>query len=361
MSSSVSSRGGSASWARRWLRKILSLCAICYPVSLALLGALLYLIGERWWVTAAALYVPRLALGVPLPFICLALWAFGPRRLLWSQLVAGALLAVPLMGLVVPGPKFISTGRTIRVLSFNVNSGFAGPEPIIGQVMQNAPDVVLLEEAPYGGAPYSVELLDGLRARFPFVKTATDFVIASKFRIAAVSAPKLLVTSGPERSPRFMRYVLDSPIGSLAVYCVHPISPRGVLHVYRFHGAFQQLVTGALFAGNPEAQVMRNASLRALQIASASDAAASETLPVVIAGDTNLPGLSAVYRRWLSNYEDGFRAAGWGFGYTFPTPHPFLRLDRILVSHELGFASFQVGCHGVSDHLCVVADIAARQ
>ena len=91
------------------------------------------------------------------------------------------------------------------------------------------------------------------------------------------------------------------------------------------------------------------------------DAAARESLPVSIAGDTNLPGLSAVFRRTLSRYSDAFRVAGWGLGYTFPQKFPFLRLDRILTNHKLRAVSFGVGCEGASDHLCVVAEIQALQ
>jgi endonuclease/exonuclease/phosphatase (EEP) superfamily protein YafD len=80
---------------------------------------------------------------------------------------------------------------------------------------------------------------------------------------------------------------------------------------------------------------------------------------VVIAGDTNLPGLSHVLHRYLSRYQDGFAKAGWGFGYTFPTrPRgPWMRIDRIVASDELRFVRFRVGRSLASDHECVVADL----
>ncbi len=344
-----------SSWSRRWLRSAVSACAFLYLTLLAVSCAALYYIGESWWVTAAALYVPRVALALPLPFLAGLLWLFGPHRLLWTQVAAAILVVFPLMGFVAPWPS-APLGHTIRVLTLNVNSGYSGARAILEKVTGFSPDVVLLEEAPWGG-----ELPDLLRARFRFVEASTQFIVASKFRIAAVTDPDRVPFYGRVRSPRFMRYVLETPLGSVAVYCVHPLSPRGVLHLHRFREAFHQLRTGQLLAGDPEAEVGSNATLRSLQIAEAAGGAAREQLPVLIAGDTNLPGLSAVYRKWLSKYQDGFQAASSGFGYTFPGDHPFLRLDRILVSDQLRFASFQIGCAGVSDHLCVVADIGVRQ
>jgi endonuclease/exonuclease/phosphatase family metal-dependent hydrolase len=95
-----------------------------------------------------------------------------------------------------------------------------------------------------------------------------------------------------------------------------------------------------------------------------SSLAGGETEPVVIAGDTNLPGLSLVFARYLSGYQDGFEKAGWGFGYTYPTNKnrpPWMRIDRILATASLRFERFEVGASSASDHRCVVADIRSRE
>ncbi|MEO7035134.1 MAG: endonuclease/exonuclease/phosphatase family protein [Polyangiaceae bacterium] len=342
---------------RRVLRVATKLSAYAYPAILLVWCLSLYWVGERWWVTAAALYAPRALLALPLPFIAAALWATGLRRLLWTQILAAALVLFPLMGFVMPWPSSSPKGRTLRLLSFNVDSAFSGAQGISEQIVATSPDVVLVEEAP----PWDKALADGLRAHFPFVETSTQFIIASKFPIESSTEPAKIPFYSRERSPRFMRYVLRTPLGPAVVYCVHPLSPRGVLHINRFRGAFHQLLSGQLLTGDSEAEMESNATLRALQVEAMALQAGHESLPVIIAGDTNLPGLSSTLRRTLASYEDGFSAASWGFGYTYPTKHPFLRLDRVVVSEELRVVSFQVGCRGVSDHLCVVADIGGRQ
>lgn len=328
-------------------------CALGYPVVLLALWLGFYLIGESWWVTAAGLYVPRAFFALPLPFIALALWLTRLRRLLWTQLIAALLVVFPLVGFVLPLPRQPRVGApSLRVLSFNVNSGYAGAQAIAEQILAQSPDVALLQEGPW--AP---DLANALRGRFPHVQSSTQFIVASRYPILSVVDPARLPFFGRARSPRFIHYVIETPLGKIAVYNVHPISPRGVLGIHQFRATLHQLRTGQIFAGDPEADVRSNAALRSLQIATVAAEAGRESLPVVIAGDTNLPGLSSVFRKHLASYSDGFRAASWGVGYTFPDRHPFLRLDRILASNALRIVSFDVGCRGVSDHRCVIADI----
>jgi len=243
--------------------------------------------------------------------------------------------------------------HSIRLLSFNTNSGFSGPPAIVAEIAKFEPDIVLIQEGQFNGG----QLAEELHARFPHVEASTQFTVASRFPIVASTDPERLPYFGRQRSPRFMRYVIETPLGKVAFYSIHPVSPRGALHISRFRDLIHQLRTGALLAGDPEADLGGNTGLRVLQIEAVAELSAHEQLPVVIAGDTNLPNSSVTLRQNFGRYSDAFRAASWGFGYTFPDKHPFLRLDRIMSGPELRFTSFRIGCRGVSDHLCVVADI----
>jgi endonuclease/exonuclease/phosphatase (EEP) superfamily protein YafD len=335
-------------------QKPLVLIAYAYPATLAALLLLLYGVGERWWVTTALLYMPRALLLVPLPFVVLGLWLARERRLLWTQAAALLLCVFPLMGFVLPGSSSRDPeARSLRLLSFNTNSGFSGAAAIVAQVSSYNPDIVLIQEGQFGGG----EIADDLRARYPHVHALTQFTVASRYPILEATDPDRLPYYGRQRSPRFMRYLIQTPLGVIAFYSVHPISPRGALHVHRFRDVLHQLRTGAFLEGDPEADLGGNTGLRALQIATAADLASRERASVIIAGDTNLPGLSNILRTNFGRYEDAFSAGAWGFGYTFPSKHPFLRLDRIMSGPGFRFTSFYIGCKDVSDHLCVVADI----
>ena len=328
------------------------IAAWAYPAALLATWLGLALIGERWWVTTALLYVPCIAFGAPLVVLVPALLLMRRRQLIWTQALAFMLTLFPLMGVVLPGLGGHNAGPTLTLMSFNVNSEAEGVAQIVHEIGANSPDVVLLQEV----SPNSA-LQELLKPRFPYTEASTQFIIASRYPITERTDPAKIPFEGHERSPRFMRYVVDSPLGRLAIYSLHPLSPRGALGIYRFRGALRRLRSGEFLAGDPEADVGANARLRDAQIRISSEMAAKESLPVLLAGDTNLPGLSAIRRRYLSGYGDAFRQASWGFGYTYPAQHPWMRLDRIMADHRLRFTDFHVGCAGASDHLCVVARI----
>jgi len=339
---------------RRWLVVI----AWLYTASLLGLIAAMGLVGERHWLSAALLYVPRVSYGVPLPFIALSLYWLRERRTLWSQAIAAFLIVFPLMGLVVPTPHGTAALKTVRVFSFNVDSGHAGEKAVLDAVTARRPDIALLVEAPIGPS----RLPDAFAPLFPYTHRFSQFIFGSRFPITQANALPRIEYGGRARTSRAMRYQLDTPDGPLVIYAVHPISPRGVFGVYRFRGVFGRLKQATVVSPflDEESDMLGNAGLRAAEIEAALRAAHAEHLPVIVAGDTNLPGLSPALRRAFAGFQDGFAAASYGFGYTFPAKRPFLRLDRIFAGPELRFESFQVGCSGASDHLCVWADVSRR-
>ena len=85
-------------------RRLLRIAAIAYPLSLLAILVSLRWIGERWWVTTTALYLPRWPFAAPLPLLALALAVAGPRRLLLTQ-VAALLLLIPLLGFTLSVPR----------------------------------------------------------------------------------------------------------------------------------------------------------------------------------------------------------------------------------------------------------------
>jgi endonuclease/exonuclease/phosphatase (EEP) superfamily protein YafD len=329
--------------------------ACAYPFLLIALCAAFVGIGERHWSTASLLYAPRLAFALPVVFLAPLLWWLGAKRLLWTQILSLVVALGPLMGLVLPWPVGAAPGPKLRVLSFNLDSGRAGAEPLLASVDQYGPDVAVFQESPWEG-PFQA----GLRQRYPYVEASTEFLIASRYPILDRTEPDSIPLDGDMRPARFMRYVLATSLGVVAVYSVHPVSPRGSLGVNRFRDVFHQLGTGAFLQAERNEEAAHSAKLREAQVAAFSEMAARETHPVLLAGDTNLPGLSRALHHYVSDYTDGFRAASWGYGYTFPSETAFMRIDRILAGPALGFEDFVVGCRGASDHRCVVATLFRR-
>jgi vancomycin resistance protein VanJ len=342
----------------KWLRRGVVAAAIVYPLLLLVAAVALRFIGERWWVTTVALYLPRLVLGAPLPFIVFGLFLCHASGWLWTQAMGALLLLFPLMGLVVPVPRLANDkAPRVRVLTYNVNSALGGPAKIGEEVERYSPDVVFMQEI-----AQAEELKRVLSPRYPTVEISGQFLVATRYAIASTVDPERLPFDGRIRSPRFLEYMMDTPLGRVGFYNVHPISPREDFYVLRGKGLRREILSGRIFSGSAGPAILANAGLRALQVQSIAEAAGHDVEPVVIAGDTNLPGLSLVFGRQLSRFRDGFVDAGSGFGYTYPNDRrPWMRIDRILATDALRFVRFQVGTSAASDHLCVVADLQRVQ
>jgi len=330
------------------LRRTVVAAAVLYPVALVALIVALRCVGERWWVTTVVLYVPRLAFAVPLPFIVVGLMACSARPWLWTQSISALLLGFPLMGLVVRVPRTAHVDApTMRILSYNIDKGHGGAENLAAEVRRFSPDVVVMQEIDVAGE----ELTRVFQSSYSTVEASGQFFIASRFPIlSSVDAEPLATRLDGLR--HYRAYLLDTPLGRLRLLSVRPTSPSWPLNELRLRGLTWKNLSFELGV------LDRNSELRELEARTIAEAATQSAEPVVIAGDTNLPGLSRILVRYLSPFRDAFVEAGSGFGYTFPSGSPWLRIDRLLTGRGLRTVQFQRGTSTVSDHLCVVGDFA---
>jgi endonuclease/exonuclease/phosphatase (EEP) superfamily protein YafD len=309
--------------------------------------ALFLFVGERSWAVMLLLYVPRALFLVPLPFIGLVLLITGQRRLLWTQALCALLVVWPLMGLRVSLPHRDS-GPSLRLLTYNVWAGALGAEAIRRDVLEARPDLVLFQATTQAAD-------DAFRDpafRGWSVRRAGPYSIATRYPVREVA----VATEAPTASgPPFVRFLVETPLGPLDVFSIHPQSLRGTFNALPAGCGFRR----TLRDGCAVQALRKNRAQRERQVRAVAEAAARSQHLVVIAGDINLPGLSRLQERELGRYQDGFLEAGRGFGYTFPANSlaAWLRLDRILAGPGLRFAAFGVGGDGGSDHRPVWADL----
>ena len=311
-------------------------------------------VGESWWLTTVALYLPQVVLLLPIILLAIALAFVGPRRLLLLQAAAAWVVLFPIMGLTLSGPTRATPGLPrLRVLSFNTDSGARSIPAMVAEIQATRPDVVLLQESATG-------VNDAVAAALPLYQTltSTQFFVASRYPIVDVFDPPKVTLGGVARSSRVVRVTLDTSLSRLDVYNVHPISPRDALDSVHGDGLVVGLRTGAIFEGDRRV-ITSNTALRRAQLELIASLAAASPNPVLIAGDTNLPGPSRILADTLGGWQDGFATVGRGFGYTFPVGRrgAWMRIDRILAGPELRFLEFGVGNGRGSDHHCVWADL----
>jgi endonuclease/exonuclease/phosphatase (EEP) superfamily protein YafD len=337
----------------RW---VLRLLAVGYPLALLALVLAFRLVGERWWVTTVALYLPRWPLVLPLAFLALALAVWGPRRLLFLQAAALGLWLFPLMGLTLslpPAPRPTPGAFQLRLLSFNIDGGAFGVPDVLAVIRDAHPDVVLLQEV----HPNVVAAVRAGLAGYT-VEVAGQFVIASRYPVEGAFRPTRGASHCEGCDTKYARYELTTPAGRVQVYNLHPISPHAVFEELRGDGLRHELLTGRIFRSPAAAELDKNVAWRMAGLQALVDDIQRSPYPVIMAGDTNLPGSSWAFRQLLGRFQDGFSAVGSGFGYTFPAPkRPWMRIDRILTGPGVRFLGFQVLERRASDHLAIVGDL----
>ena len=295
------------------------------------------------------LYLPRFPAALPLPLLAIA--AARARQPASLALVGATAWVVlfPLMGFELSFPRKAPGPDTIRILSYNSDLGHRGSDAMYGQVVEARPDIVLFQMTGHRTTDYFADHpLEGY-----VVNRTGEFWAASRFPIVDVFEPEEL-PEVPPASAGFVRYTIESPLGRLDVYNVHPQSPRVGFEELRGRGLLVEPARAREWE-----PLEANTRLRQRQVRAMSEHARVARNPVIIAGDTNLPVLSPTFDRYLGSYQDGFERSGTGFGYTFPAhkPFPWMRIDRILAGPELRFVHFEVGSRHASTHYCVIADL----
>jgi len=318
--------------------------------------AALRLGGERWWLATVALYLPRVGFGFPLPFIVAALLWARSYRLLLTQIACAVIVLDPLMGLRLGGPRAPTPGAwRFRLFTGNIGNGAGGIAQVVTRARSADPDVNVLEEV--DDAPVKVERLRAGFAGYTFWSSG-QFAVASRFPIEDAQLPPAGELGDRPVSRNYARLRLLTPAGPIRLYAVHPISPHGAFDRLRGDEPTDQLLTAPLFDHRARAIVEENTARRLSQVRALADDARQSPEPVLIAGDTNLPGLSWALATLLGDYHDAFDEAGHGFGYTYPAWHrSWLRIDRVLGGPRLRFLSAVSEPPRLFSHLPLTAEV----
>ncbi|MBZ0298213.1 MAG: endonuclease/exonuclease/phosphatase family protein, partial [Anaerolineae bacterium] len=172
---------------------------------------------------------------------------------------------------------------------------------------------------------------------------------------------------------------LDSVSGQ-GVLSRYPITSDDYWRLYRVTQRVTLDIQGqtvVFYNAHPPQPIRRDGFFRrAEHITDLLAHATQETDPVILAGDFNMSDQSADYWRIAAQYQDSYRASGWGLGLTFPAGIPYfgdgrygsslfrlvpplVRLDYVF--HDAAFDSLEARVwptSGGSDHLPVFVTLA---
>jgi len=321
-----------------------ALLTLMYCIGLCGAWALLYGAADRWWPVSLLLFGPRWMLGLPL--LVLLPWAVLRHRLLLIPLgFAAVVLAGPVMGFqVAQEQNGVPSGARIRVLSCNLRVGEADFEALSRVVREYDVDVVAVQE--YIG-DRRLTLPEGWQG-----KRDGQVAVYSRFPLQVGEALKLHRGGRKWKRQTVLPAVIRTPAGPVAFFAVHLPSARyGLQHLLDR----RKLI-------NPEKAGLLEAETRAREEASMLARAMVDraVLPVIVAGDFNLPRESYIFRRYWSDMSDAsvlLTGYGWTFFESLRGLPVMLAVDRVLAGNGAEARWFRVGPDVDSDHRPVIADV----
>lgn len=327
------------------LHKPLSFTTWAYLASTVLALILMCLAGDRWWPATLLLFGPRWALALPIiPLLPLVLWR-RPRLLI--PLVLGAFVVFgPFMGLRCPlTMPAIPDERILRVLSCNVGGKNFDARKLSRLILNLDVDIVSLQECPRG-------LHLDLTPEWHVVLSGS-LSIFSKYPLKASPPFNGIPASGKWPLHPILACAVSTDKGDILFNAVHlPTARYGLENMLDRTVGLNFKKAGYLIAETQKRSHISQETKNSIEV---------QTLPVIIAGDFNMPVESAIYRQYWGLFRNAFSSSGRGYGFTSVDIHKGIpipiRIDHILTGNGLTPLVCKVGSDVGSDHLPLIADI----
>ncbi|GIL14130.1 MAG: endonuclease [Chloroflexota bacterium] len=335
------------------IKLLLPAAANLYAAAMVVYLALRLVFGDGfWWLSLLNTFAHLLFLPL-LPLLALA-------ALARARLTALRLLPLAALGGFWIGPYYLpraeapASGSTIQVLTFNIWGNNRRLKTVEEWIRHSGADLVLLQEV----APiYNNERLEGLKDLYPYQSVQPDQarwggnVTLSRYPILDEAYIDL---ETPEAAMP-LRLLLDVNGQIVAVYNVHLAWPVAETRLsLPVDNMYLQVALGF------------DDSIRNRQIAGLLRHLRAEPYPFIVGGDFNTSDQSDTYRLLAAQLNDAFRAAGRGFGGTWPVSAarglpaflpPLIRIDYLWHSDHFRALDARRGPQLGSDHLPVLATL----
>lgn len=318
----------------------------CYLTLVVLLWLFIIIGGDRWWPATVILFSPRWVLALPL-MILLPLAVWRNRNSFIPLLISTLVVFGPFMGMCLPlGKNTASGGTVLRILTCNLNAGNFNTAALCTLIRDIKADIVALQECPEG-------LSLGLPLEWQTVQNG-GLAILSRYPLETTKS--LQTFHHPHKWPRtsLLQCVIQAPGGSLIFNTVHLPSPR--------YGLQTVLDRTTFFSISRKWLLIEETAHRWQSAQKTGREIPSSPLPVIVAGDFNMPVDSAIYHDVWRGYNNAFSQVGFGYGWTeFTTIRGVkigVRVDHVLTGKGFVTRACETGPDIGSDHLPLIADIS---
>jgi endonuclease/exonuclease/phosphatase (EEP) superfamily protein YafD len=339
-----SRRAARRAWSRvrASLHDVIGASIAFYGVCTALYVLMHFGIGERLAVVAFLNnFMPLLLL--PAPVLLLAHLPFRRWRLVLVLLPAALMFGLSYGAFFTPNR--VHAGRDtvpMTVLTYNLHSEREALTPMADVIGNANADVVALQELSPEAARAFVEAY-GERYPYRALHPAPFHNVRGQ---GVLSRYPILEDSYWVADLGQQRVVLDVGGTRVTLYNVHPPHP--------FVATEKGMRVDVRRRSGVTDDILRRA--------------ASDTAPVILAGDFNMTDQTEVYAHVAAWYRDTYREVGWGLGFTFPEPldsglrslvPPLARIDYIFHDETvLSLAARVWPTSGGSDHHPVWVQLA---
>lgn len=330
--------------------------------------------GRFWW-------AELIAVGLPYVSLCLLLFVpihvFGRR---WRRLVGYAIVVALIAIRFMPWPLArgapIPEEDVLRVMTFNVSPWWdyyddeerAGG--MLALVQRVNPHLLLLQEAGVEYHEAHPRLRSAPHISILWEEGGFETVAPGKQLPAYTPQPALATVPISASSQELMRMEPDDVARSFVTRTRFSWEGRPIvaynLHLRSFgedkpwRSRSRSLLSPRFWI--PYVRQFRSAfEVRAREAEILARMIEKETLPVLVIGDLNSTAHNWAYRRLSRGLQDAFRIAGRGWGATYHTKLPFVRIDFVLAGPEFEIVSAEVLGSRLSDHRPLVATLRWKQ
>lgn len=273
-----------------------------------------------------------------------------------------------------PNNQFVQSKsqNQVRILSWNVNNFLSqdiSNSHKINQMLDflksaNA-DIICFQDysstfyPEANGTTQNIKLLTGLPySYFSEADPNNGVIIFSRW-------PFLKQTSIPYyniNSPEFIQWVeIQTPNKVLRVYNTH-LSSMGI-HVELMNNTssnrlkFVKYDQAILMKRDKLSRIAFFDKMHTLQAELVKKSLDSSSVPYIFTADLNAVPSSYVYHHISAGLKDAFLEKGWGFGRTYDSLSPTLRIDVLLTSPSIKTVQYSSPRLHLSDHYPIITDI----
>ncbi len=302
-------------------------------------GAVMLLLGDRWWPATLLAYGPRWPILVP---TCLMLPVVLFLRQWTAGLVLGLALAFalgPYMGFCAPvGRAAAPPDRSAAITVVAFNAGYTTQTaPLRSFVDDSEAAVIVVPECRWlrEGDPSPLEGFDARRSH--------GVCIFSRFPIR-----KFIVRDPTD---------VWEQAGSGDISLARISGPRGPFSVLAVHLETVREGLENLIHDHSPQKLTEVTQLRWHESRLAREFAEQSEDPLLVVGDFNMPVESAIYSDVWSGFGNGFSSCGLGYGHTKQTRWFGIRIDHVLMDDRWQCIGARVGPDLGSDHRPLAVDL----